>query len=62
MDECYSGNHVNQGYETYFLERTLILNVKNKEASLTQHNDETSCCWLPMSRRAGVLRLEGLSM
>ncbi len=62
MDDCYSGNHAYQGTETYFSERTLILNVKNRKDSLTQHNDETSCCWLPMSGRTGVLRLEGLSM
>jgi hypothetical protein len=37
----------------------IILNVKNKEARLTLYDDEMSCCRFPMSRRVGVLRLEG---
>ena len=68
--KCFGNSFAVTGFNSKFYVLTrktslilyfyIILNVKNKEASLTLHDDETSCCGLPMSRQTGVLRLEGM--
>ena len=68
--KCIGNGFVGAGftYKLYFLIRKtslisysyIILNVKNREVGLTPHDNETSCCGLPMSKRTVVLRMEGM--
>ena len=60
MTDLYSGNHVKKKVGFFLVKTDIIINVKNSEVGLTLHDDETSCCGLPMSRQTGVLRLEGM--